>query len=549
MAEPGRRAATVENAATIAALFALTLLLQWLSGAYRSELAHFPDEPSHVVTSLMFGDYVRAGFPGSPVAYAEKYYVHYPKVAIGMWPPLFYCVAGAWTLVFGATRVSFLMLAALAGGLLAGSLAIFVKRMYGRALGLTAGVVLAFLSPVQSGNSMVMLDIPVALGCFWSMLLLVEYFRSERTRTAIAFGLVTALAMLVKANANACVVMALLMLPLTGRYSLLKRPGLYAAGAIVLVLGLPWQILSLKMERTAVPMGSLHAADFGPMLFGYARILMVELTPLVAALTVVGLAVAAVPALRKAAPDSVALAGAASLLLAILLFHCIEPRIFMDERYMTAALPPALVLFVAGCHALSRLRIRAVPGGAVRTAALVGVALAGAWLWGAFAIPQRPVLGFVAAADLALAANAPKDAMLVCSDAGGEGAFVAEVALRDHRPSRIVLRASKVISQRPWSGTEVKMLLNDTADLGKYLEDVAVDVAVVDFTARENPERALLVSYLEQDAAGWRAEEVKGDFARKLTVYIRTDRSHLLPGRIRFSLPYTLGRDVELNVR
>ena len=143
MAEPGRRAATVENAATIAALFALTLLLQWLSGAYRSELAHFPDEPSHVVTSLMFGDYVRAGFPGSPVAYAEKYYVHYPKVAIGMWPPLFYCVAGAWTLVFGATRVSFLMLAALAGGLLAGSLAIFVKRMYGRALGLTAGGVLA----------------------------------------------------------------------------------------------------------------------------------------------------------------------------------------------------------------------------------------------------------------------------------------------------------------------------------------------------------------------------------------------------------------------
>ena len=540
--------AQVKNILVCAFFFALTVSLQLLSGAYRAELGQYPDEPAHVITTLMFGDYVRAGFPESPVSYAEKYYVHYPKVAIGMWPPLFYCMAGAWTLIFGASHVSLLLFAAFLGAVLCACLAVFVKRLYGWALGLAAGGLLALLAPVQSENSMVMLDIAVALACFWSMLLLVQYFRDARLRTALAFGAMTAAAMLVKGNANACVLMVPFMLLLTGRFDLLKRPGLYAAGAIILVFGLPWQIVSLKMLQSSVPMASVGVAYFSQMLVGYTHILAGQLTPLPSALIVVALTAAAVPALRRAVPDAFALAGAASLFLAILVFHCVAPNPGPDERYVMAALPPAVALFVAGCCYVSRLRIPAVPNRAARTAILVGGSLLSAYLFGAFAVPHFPVLGFASAAKMAMASNAPSNAMLICSDSAGEGAFVAEVALHDRRPSRIVLRASKIVWHVPWSGGDIEMLFHTATDLAEYLEAVAVDVAVVDVsTPRVSPGRALLLACFQKEPTEWRAAEVKGDHERKLVVYTRRDRSSLSPGPIRIALPHTLGRDVGLN--
>jgi hypothetical protein len=540
----------LENVLTAGGFFVLVVLLQWLSGAYASELAHEPDEPAHVVTSLMFGDYVRSGLQESPFSYAQKYYVRYPKVAVGMWPPVFYSVAGAWTLAFGATQGSLLALAAVLGALLSTSLTVFVRRLYGRALGLTAGVSLTLLRPVQWSNAMVMLDIAVALACFWSMWLLVEYFKSERLGTAIAFGAVTAAAMLVKGNAIACVLMVVFLLPLTGRYRLLMRPGLYAAGVVVAAVGLPWQIASLKMLQRSVPMAHVDVHYFSAMMTGYVRILAREFTPAVGALLLVGLGVAAWPALRRTPPGSLGLAGAASLFLATLVFHCVTPNPGPDERYMTAALAPGMALFVSGCRHLSRLRFFAAVGEKAGTALLTAVSLVAAWGFGAFAVPRLPVFGFKAAARMAMASNTPGNTMLVFSDSKGEGGIIAEVALRDRRLSRIVLRASKVIEQRPWSGEGGKIRFENGDDLARYLEAVATDVVVVDLSASEQgPARTILLAALQQRPGEWSAAGVEGAYARKLAVYTRADRSHLVPGPIRISLPYTLGRDLELPAR
>ncbi len=546
----GRPGAALENVLTVAGFFALTVFLQWLSGAYGSELAHYPDEPSHVVTSLMFGDYARSGFPESPLSYAEKYYVHYPKVAIGMWPPVFYGAAGAWTLAFGTTRVSLLAFSALLGALLSASLAVFVKRLYGRAFGLIAGAAFTLLGPVQAGNDMVMLDVAVSLACFWSMLLLVEYFRNERLGTAIAFGAATAGAMLVKGNASACVLMAFFMLPLTGRYRLLKRPGLYLAGAVVAIFGLPWQIVSLKMLQSSVPMAHVDGHYFIRMMTGYVAILAKEFTPLVAAFLLAGLAAAAWPALRRSSPDSLAVAGAASLFLATLVFHCVAPNPGPDERYMTAALAPGIALFVVGCRYVSRLRIPTRASEGVRAAVLAGVSLATAWASGAFAVPHLPAFGFVDAARLAMASNAPRNAMLICSDSQGEGGFVAEVAMRDRRLSRIVLRASKVLAESSWTGGRVNMMFDNGAGVAKYLDEVAVDLVVMDLSEPSgSPTRTLLLGCLRERPGEWKAAAVEGVHARELAVYTRIDRSRLIPGRIRFALPHTLGREVQLNAR
>src|SRR5215471_5652765 len=70
-------------------LFGLALFLQWLGGAYHNEFAGYPDEGAHFVTGLMLRDIVAQRQLTSLQQFAENYYLHYPKVALGHWPPFF----------------------------------------------------------------------------------------------------------------------------------------------------------------------------------------------------------------------------------------------------------------------------------------------------------------------------------------------------------------------------------------------------------------------------------------------------------------------------
>jgi 4-amino-4-deoxy-L-arabinose transferase-like glycosyltransferase len=66
----------------------------------------------------MVREYIAHHLLENPLRFAENYYVHYPKVAIGHWPPLFYCAEAIWTLVFGASRATLLLLILLLDALL-----------------------------------------------------------------------------------------------------------------------------------------------------------------------------------------------------------------------------------------------------------------------------------------------------------------------------------------------------------------------------------------------------------------------------------------------
>ncbi|MBV9224696.1 MAG: hypothetical protein JOZ45_00860, partial [Acidobacteriaceae bacterium] len=68
----------------------LIVILQVASGAYTSEFGVYADEASHYVTSLMVWDYIAHFHFEPPIRFAQEYYHHYPKVAIGHWPPFFY---------------------------------------------------------------------------------------------------------------------------------------------------------------------------------------------------------------------------------------------------------------------------------------------------------------------------------------------------------------------------------------------------------------------------------------------------------------------------
>lgn len=51
----------------------------------------------------MVYDYFRTALGSNPLNFAESFYVRYPKVAIGHWPPGYYAVQAVWYGLFGAS--------------------------------------------------------------------------------------------------------------------------------------------------------------------------------------------------------------------------------------------------------------------------------------------------------------------------------------------------------------------------------------------------------------------------------------------------------------
>src|ERR1700680_1452483 len=73
----------------------LAIALQYAAGAYRAGFGAYPDEPAHYVTGLMVRDYILHAVGRPPMRFAENYYLHYPAVAFGHWPPVFYVIQAA----------------------------------------------------------------------------------------------------------------------------------------------------------------------------------------------------------------------------------------------------------------------------------------------------------------------------------------------------------------------------------------------------------------------------------------------------------------------
>lgn len=114
----------------------------------------------------MVRDYIAAGFPGPPLPYARNYYLHYPEVALGHWPPFFYVLQAAWTLVFTASRTSVMLLMAAITALLATVLCETLREEFSLVLGMSAAALMISLPVIEE----------------FSLLLMAEMLRATRNR-------------------------------------------------------------------------------------------------------------------------------------------------------------------------------------------------------------------------------------------------------------------------------------------------------------------------------------------------------------------------------
>lgn len=441
------------NLSVFLAALAAVVLLQWGSGAYQSEFGGHPDEAAHYITGLMMRDYMAAGFPGSPMSYAKDYYEHYPKIGLGVWPPVFYMAQSAWTLLLPISRGSLMaLMAVLTAGL---SLLLWrsASALSGRIVAGALIVVLLGCELVQRHSTMVMAEMLSALWMFSAVLAFGEFLDKERGRWAIAFGALASMAILTKGTGLALALVPPLGLLLAGKPRLAKHPCLWGAAGLVLLLAGPWTFMTKDLGKGGwlAPSPnlafSLQAAPY------YIQKLSSALGWPVLLLALVGIAT-----LRKTSLPGRS-AACAGLVVNVWAFQSIAP-VGLEARHLIPALPAAILLAGVGWTNLTR-KIP-VAGRIGMGVVVIAFALFSAQL-------PKTSFGFAPAAERILKeqGNSP---VLVSSDATGEGMFIAEMASRDpDRPSFLVQRASKVLASSQWSGSDYKPRFETGEALGQFL--------------------------------------------------------------------------------
>lgn len=478
---PGGRAGLIEwrlDVPAFGALLALTILLQNLGGAYRSEFGGHPDEPAHCVTGLMVRDYIATALGKHPLAFAEDYYDHYPKVALGNWPPMFYVMQAAWTLPLGADRFSLLTFMALLSTAVAWLLFRALRNEYAEWPALGAAALFLLLPLAQEHAASLMTEIPITLFVFLAALAFGRFLDRERPRDAVLFGLFAALGILTKGSALSLALAVPLAVWFARRFHLLARPAFWVPVPIVLVLAGPWTFKFREQAKAGWAFPEPCWEFTSKALAYYPAKLVLSVGATLFVLALIGV-IAKAAAMKRREPGAGKWAMAAALLLSVVLAHLVIPCGY-EPRHLMPALPALVMFIVAGGEFLAG-RLSARAWSPARARSLVWGLAAVAFLGGTFRVCQKGTSGFLAVVERVRSVHSGAESrLLISSDATGEGIFISEIALREKRPGSTVRRASKVLASSSWSGAGYQAKFERDEDLIAALEKDGIRVIVTD---------------------------------------------------------------------
>ncbi|MCC6539183.1 MAG: glycosyltransferase family 39 protein [Bryobacterales bacterium] len=528
----------------LAAVFAAIVLFQTGAGVYRADFdAIGGDEAAHFVTGLLVHDYVSGSLGAPPIPFAERFYLHYPKVAFGIWPPLFHVLEGAWFLLFGPSRLTAMLLVAF----LSAAMAWVLYRESESRLGVewaAVAVAMTLLTPLTYAmNSFFGADALVSLLMFGAAVAWSRYVTSGLARHSAAFGLLAGLAILSKYNALALALLPPLSALLVRRGSMLRQRSFWLPLPIVLAVAGPWYLFSWNMVRYAADMGEVEVSALAST--GEYLTVMVERFG-IAILLVAGLGWAR--ALVRNGPEHARDSVMGAFVAALLIFHSVIYP-FAQDRYLFAAVPATALLCAGTLRWLAgAMEARRRPVAAVAALAIVAP---GAWAPGGPAAPDLGPLSEVAASMRAQLLDRPGQHVLISSSGVGEGAFVAAVAVGEPRPGTQVLRGSKVLSSSTWMNAGYRLLYDDPEELERRLDELRVTTIVLDSDPQRphHPHQSLLSWMLLSGGGPWklvRTFETKAPQGReRFTRIYRRAAPYRFPAQpVEVDMRYSLGRSI-----
>jgi hypothetical protein len=276
---------------------------------------------------------------------------------------------------------------------------------------------------------------------------------------------------LIKGNAWLLLFVPIYAAVLAGRRDVLASPRPYVAGAAAAAVVMPWYLLtaSISADGFNYQAGFRYAMDA----------LGANILTLAANVGWIGLALAAL-ALgceyrdRSGNPARWAMiSGCISLVLATLTLQSLVPADIVD-RYMVPALPPLVILSVVGATYLFNWVNKHV-GALVAGALFILAAIAMSWSGISHLSQHRPKVDLrLADAVPRLAERAQPVAWIIDGTSGAEGAFIAEMAIRDPALQHFAVRASKVFADSDFMGKRYRTKLPDSRTMLAELHRLGV---------------------------------------------------------------------------
>ncbi|MEP7361662.1 MAG: glycosyltransferase family 39 protein [Acidobacteriota bacterium] len=478
------------------AALAATLALQFQGGAYAAEFTQTSDESAHYVTGLLVHDFVAAGAPRPVSPFYRQFHEHYPNVGIGHWPPGFYLLQAAWSLLFGISRSSMLLLMAMCNAGLVTGTYYLIKSALSLRYALCGSLLLLTIPAAQVSARSLMGEVPMALLELAAVAAFRLYLKQERPVGSALFGLFAAAALLTKGTAVMLAIVPPVGVLLQRRPGLLFRWHSWLPAGIVAMLCVPWYLEApgALHDQVAFLGGLTFLPGSFPETFLY---LQDNLGNAVLAAALVGMAATLRAIWNKEQRDPIwplALVVVTSSILFRAFVAVWEPR-----HLLTAV--PWILLFAA--DAIRRMIAhRGLVSGIVAGASVMTVAIY--CVWNVWSTPMKVHLGLDEAALSILATpELEKVNLLVISDLRGEGVFTAEIAAHERRPGHRVLRGSQILAHTSFLGDESEPRFHETAPLMRYLAGIRPLVVILDDPALPFSHAKLVRDTIAENPAAW----------------------------------------------
>src|SRR5262249_27403783 len=124
-----------------------------------------------------------------------------------------------------------------------------------------------------------------------------------------------------------------------------------------------------------------------------------------------------------------------------------------------------------------------------------------------------------------------------------EGGWVARLALRERRPSSVVVRSTKTIAQDGFAGRHYRLIAKTTAEVEAMLDRYAIDTVILDeFSAPlvPAPEHHRLLRAVLAESVSWKECAREGD----LYAFCRIAPPKVPREPLRINMAARLGRDI-----
>ena len=500
---PGRTAAPrllPYMLATILLSALLVLFIQWKTGAWRDDFSATGDEASHFTSAVSMSSFYTSGEMLHPYGFASQYYLHYPKVAFGKWPPVFYFLSGIWFLIFSPSRFTGMLFIGFEVTLLGLTVFWVGSRLLSPMLAFLAAITVVLTPFFALHSTIFMLEPQTATLGLLSLMAFLAVLDNRGWKAGVLFVLATCACILTKANGWALLISAGL------GYLWLRKdvrtPLLAVAGWLLATVAVCFPFYYLFV----------HAMSDGNTESKPTLQFTLEAVPtyLKASMEVLGIAVCALYLLRLflCARGSYTQREHRPLIVLLVtwtmgpfLFQSIVPASF-EIRHLAIAFPCVVLLAFA---ALAQL----LEGYGQKVAIGAGVALL--LLTIPWTMPDRysELFRIAAPGIVSKLSSSTNKAVLLSSNGPGEGRLIACMAALDPKAKLFCVRATKLIVDTDWGAQDYHLLVNTKEEVLKKLDSVPVGyVAIHDMGRVGLPHYALLRDAVLSDPEHWRLTKV-----------------------------------------